>query len=429
MQCQWFYFQGKDSPLSNPSDIKGMDKPQVIEEIRPFDVFIHTYYPAGTDQSKHHTTQLWVWEPLRSSGSPNSCGWKPVVVGYVQACFHGEQTQLKGMSKVDRAGRASAVQFKEITLRKVNCVALEADKEDRKIMRRLQNRDRNRKSARSDGSNGGVCSAFPFLAATSPHRQHSHYCSAPPFTYFKLFAYGHSVYPHGTPHEQLRLAIYMGPLSASRPSDSWRLSSNALYLPLRCRPLMTIRPPPPTAIADVQCGKPQSSPSVDGQPQLHHSGVSQSGKRNAGQGGSDKPVPTQVTAVFIPLSEGRRLSSGALYLPLHCRPLMTIRLPPPTTIADGCVVCCAKVTALAYAIAWSLASLTLGLNLSPSSGPLSSAFDVAFDFDDTSINAWVIRVHFQRSTNTNAALQPHNVGAHASTVTTGPTSVYYLTRL
>ncbi|KAH9012862.1 hypothetical protein EDB85DRAFT_2158677 [Lactarius pseudohatsudake] len=81
-------------------------------------------------------------------------------------------------------------------------------------------------------------------------------------------------------------------------------------------------------------GKPQSLPSVDGQPRLHHSGVSQLGKRNAGQGGSDKPVPTQVTAVFIPPSKGWRLSSDALYLPLCRRPLMTIRPPPPTAIAD-----------------------------------------------------------------------------------------------
>ncbi|KAH9008882.1 hypothetical protein EDB84DRAFT_1594359 [Lactarius hengduanensis] len=40
------------------------------------------------------------------------------------------------------------------------------------------------------------------------------------------------------------------------PSEGRRLSSDALYLPLRRRPLMTIRPPPPTAIVDVQCGKP-----------------------------------------------------------------------------------------------------------------------------------------------------------------------------
>lgn len=56
----------------------------MLEEFKPFDIFVHAYGPASTDQShKDDLTQLWVWEPLKTSGSSSGYDWKPVSVGYV----------------------------------------------------------------------------------------------------------------------------------------------------------------------------------------------------------------------------------------------------------------------------------------------------------------------------------------------------------
>jgi hypothetical protein len=61
-----------------------VDRLRILDEFRPFDIFVHTYYPAGTGQSpKEHTTQLWVWELLRPSGSSTGFSWKSVCAGYV----------------------------------------------------------------------------------------------------------------------------------------------------------------------------------------------------------------------------------------------------------------------------------------------------------------------------------------------------------
>ncbi len=57
-----------------------MDRLQVLEEFQPFDIFVHTYCPAGTAQSPKDATQLWAWKPL---GSSSGFGWKPVDDGYV----------------------------------------------------------------------------------------------------------------------------------------------------------------------------------------------------------------------------------------------------------------------------------------------------------------------------------------------------------
>lgn len=70
--------------MDSPSDIKGLDRLQALEEFHLFDVFIYTYYPTGTDKSSNkYTTQLWVWQPLGSSVSSIVFGWKPVGVGYI----------------------------------------------------------------------------------------------------------------------------------------------------------------------------------------------------------------------------------------------------------------------------------------------------------------------------------------------------------
>lgn len=79
IKYQVFHFQGKHSPMGSPSDIKGMDRLQLLEE--PFDIFVHTYGAAGTDQShEEHINQLWVWEPLKTKGD---YGWKLVSIGYI----------------------------------------------------------------------------------------------------------------------------------------------------------------------------------------------------------------------------------------------------------------------------------------------------------------------------------------------------------
>lgn len=78
LKYQVFYFEGKHSLVGNPSDIKGVDRLPLREE--PFDVFIHT---CGADKSREDVTQLWVWEPLKASGTASGYGWKPVNAGYI----------------------------------------------------------------------------------------------------------------------------------------------------------------------------------------------------------------------------------------------------------------------------------------------------------------------------------------------------------
>ena len=39
------------------------------------------------------------------------------------------------------------------------------------------------------------------------------------------------------------------------PYEGWRFLSSALYLPLRCRPLRTMRPPPPAVATESQWGE------------------------------------------------------------------------------------------------------------------------------------------------------------------------------
>ncbi|KAH9168277.1 hypothetical protein EDB89DRAFT_2205356 [Lactarius sanguifluus] len=75
LKFRWFQMQGTIAPLCNPSDIPGLDR----VDFRPFDVFIHTYFPAPGDSE----TQIWVWEPLQSSGLSPPCSWKSVAVGYM----------------------------------------------------------------------------------------------------------------------------------------------------------------------------------------------------------------------------------------------------------------------------------------------------------------------------------------------------------
>lgn len=57
------------------------------KEFRPFDVFVHAYYPASGHASNQPTTQLWVWAPVGSSESSGSgsetFSWSPVTNGYV----------------------------------------------------------------------------------------------------------------------------------------------------------------------------------------------------------------------------------------------------------------------------------------------------------------------------------------------------------
>ena len=84
IKYRWFYFQGKHSRLDNPSDITGVDRLRLLEEFKPFDVFVHAYSAAGAGQSHNeHITQLWVWEPLKSFSTSRGYGWKPVSAGYV----------------------------------------------------------------------------------------------------------------------------------------------------------------------------------------------------------------------------------------------------------------------------------------------------------------------------------------------------------
>jgi len=78
----WFFLQGNNTPLENPSDIRGMDRLQ--REFRLFDVFAHAYYLASDHSSNEPTTQLWIWAPLRSSrNDPETLSWSSVTVGYV----------------------------------------------------------------------------------------------------------------------------------------------------------------------------------------------------------------------------------------------------------------------------------------------------------------------------------------------------------
>ncbi|KAI9457247.1 hypothetical protein BJY52DRAFT_1212648 [Lactarius psammicola] len=74
LKFRWFHMQGT-TPLSNPSNIRHLDR----VDFRPFDVFLHIYCPDSSDS----TTRLWVWEPLQSSGSSETCSWKSVGVGYI----------------------------------------------------------------------------------------------------------------------------------------------------------------------------------------------------------------------------------------------------------------------------------------------------------------------------------------------------------
>ena len=71
---RWFFLKGNNTPLQNPSNIRGMDRLQ--REFRPFDVFAYAYYHS----SNQPTTQLWIWTPL---GSPETFSWSSVAVGYV----------------------------------------------------------------------------------------------------------------------------------------------------------------------------------------------------------------------------------------------------------------------------------------------------------------------------------------------------------
>ncbi len=85
MKYRWFFLKGTNAPLDNPSNIQGMGRLQ--REFQPFDIFAHVYHPASCHSSNEPTTQLWVWAPLRSSGSSESdsetFSWSPVTAGYV----------------------------------------------------------------------------------------------------------------------------------------------------------------------------------------------------------------------------------------------------------------------------------------------------------------------------------------------------------
>lgn len=85
MKYRWFFLKGATVPLDNPSNIQGMGR--FRREFQLFDIFAHAFHPASGHSSDEITTQLWVWAPLRSSGSSGSdsetFSWSPVTVGYV----------------------------------------------------------------------------------------------------------------------------------------------------------------------------------------------------------------------------------------------------------------------------------------------------------------------------------------------------------
>lgn len=84
IKYRWFHLKGNTTPLDNPSNICGLGR--LRRAFWLFDIFAHTYYPPSDHSSNEPTTQLWVWEPLRSSGTSDSdteTSWKPVTVGYV----------------------------------------------------------------------------------------------------------------------------------------------------------------------------------------------------------------------------------------------------------------------------------------------------------------------------------------------------------
>ncbi|KAF8266204.1 hypothetical protein EI94DRAFT_1701873 [Lactarius quietus] len=108
--------------------------------------------------------------------------------------------------------------------------------------------------------------------------------------------------------------------------------------PSLCRhPLRTIRPPPPTVSTELQWGSQWAGPAAPLRVTINTrrplEGVVWLGKRNVGQGRSDKPVHCELLVRLSPRL-GYHLKAGGYGLcslpSLRHRPLRTIRLPPPT---------------------------------------------------------------------------------------------------